>query len=230
VLAPMGLRLSPAKTKVVHLSEGFDFLGFHLQWRRKRGTSRWYVYTHGRASYFGHAVAKHVFKKVDDIVWWRVVSLLRERHHWGWKDVRRRFTTPPGSGCRSRRAGLSYARSARSRSPGIATAAARSPAPGSRDRLTAETVESPLRREVHGGFGEGPGETDREQSRHRAPGLLSDESGRGLRPPKGRTWGRGATTPVVKVTGSDNKRVSLAALIDVKPGHSRVPSSWCGTT
>jgi RNA-directed DNA polymerase len=40
VLAPMGLRLSPAKTKVVHLSEGFDFLGFHLQWRRKRGTSR----------------------------------------------------------------------------------------------------------------------------------------------------------------------------------------------
>jgi RNA-directed DNA polymerase len=27
------------------MSEGFDFLGFHIQWRRKRGTSKWYVYT-----------------------------------------------------------------------------------------------------------------------------------------------------------------------------------------
>jgi hypothetical protein len=34
-------------------------------------------------------------------------------------------------------------------------------------------VESPLRRDPHGGFGERPGETDREQSRHRAPGRLS---------------------------------------------------------
>jgi transposase len=39
-----------------------------------------------------------------------------------------------------------------------------------------------------------------------------------LRPPKGRTWGRRGHTPVVKVTGSSNKRVSLAALIAVKPG------------
>jgi RNA-directed DNA polymerase len=45
VLAPMGLRLSPAKTSVVHMSDGFDFLGFHIQWRRKRGTNKWYVYT-----------------------------------------------------------------------------------------------------------------------------------------------------------------------------------------
>jgi Retron-type reverse transcriptase len=45
VLTPMGLRLSPAKTRVVHMSEGFDFLGFHIQWRRKTGTSQWYVYT-----------------------------------------------------------------------------------------------------------------------------------------------------------------------------------------
>jgi RNA-directed DNA polymerase len=45
VLAPMGLRPSPAKTSVLHMSEGFDFLGFRLQWRRKRGTSKWYVYT-----------------------------------------------------------------------------------------------------------------------------------------------------------------------------------------
>ncbi len=45
VLEPMGLRLSTAKTRIVHMSEGFDFLGFHIQWRRKRGTNKWYVYT-----------------------------------------------------------------------------------------------------------------------------------------------------------------------------------------
>jgi RNA-directed DNA polymerase len=45
VLAPLGLRLSPAKTRVTHMSDGFDFLGFHIQWRRKRGTNRWHVYT-----------------------------------------------------------------------------------------------------------------------------------------------------------------------------------------
>ncbi|HEY3651915.1 MAG TPA: hypothetical protein VGL33_28370, partial [Streptosporangiaceae bacterium] len=35
VLEPLGLRLSPAKTRVVHMSEGFDFLGFRIQWKRK---------------------------------------------------------------------------------------------------------------------------------------------------------------------------------------------------
>jgi RNA-directed DNA polymerase len=45
VLAPLGLRLSPAKTRVAHMSEGFDFLGFRIQWKRKRGTDKWYVYT-----------------------------------------------------------------------------------------------------------------------------------------------------------------------------------------
>ena len=48
--------------------------------------------------------------------------------------------------------------------------------------------------------------------------IFEDESGQGLRPPKGRTWGRRGHTPVVKVTGGSNKRVSLAALIAVKPG------------
>jgi RNA-directed DNA polymerase len=40
-----GLRLSPAKTRVVHMSDGFDFLGFHIRWRRKRGSNKWHVYT-----------------------------------------------------------------------------------------------------------------------------------------------------------------------------------------
>lgn len=133
VLAPMGLRLSEAKTQLVHLSEGFDFLGFHIQWRRKRGTDKWYVYTfiadrplrsvkakirtlthrtsqqdlavvlinlnrvtHGWANYFRHAVAKRTFSNLDNLVWWRVIRLLQERHHWNWSDVRRRLTTPSG--------------------------------------------------------------------------------------------------------------------------------------
>jgi len=45
VLAPLGLRLSAAKTQVVHMREGFDFLGFRIQWKRKRGTNKWHVYT-----------------------------------------------------------------------------------------------------------------------------------------------------------------------------------------
>lgn len=40
-----GLRLSPAKTRIVHMSDGFDFVGFHIQWRCKRGTNKWYIYT-----------------------------------------------------------------------------------------------------------------------------------------------------------------------------------------
>ena len=46
VLAPLGLRLSVAKSRVCHLDEGLDFLGFHIQRRRKRGTSEYYVYTY----------------------------------------------------------------------------------------------------------------------------------------------------------------------------------------
>jgi putative transposase len=48
--------------------------------------------------------------------------------------------------------------------------------------------------------------------------VFEDESGQGLRPPKGRTWGRRGKTPVVTVTGGSNRRVSLAALIAVKAG------------
>jgi putative transposase len=48
--------------------------------------------------------------------------------------------------------------------------------------------------------------------------VFEDESGQGLRPPKGRTWGKRGRTPVVTVTGGHNSRVSLAALIAVKAG------------
>jgi RNA-directed DNA polymerase len=46
VLAPLGLRLSAAKTRVCHLDEGLDFLGFRIQRRLKRGTARKHIYTY----------------------------------------------------------------------------------------------------------------------------------------------------------------------------------------
>jgi RNA-directed DNA polymerase len=45
VLAPLGLRLAEEKTRVVHIDEGFDFLGFTIRRMRKRGTQKHYVYT-----------------------------------------------------------------------------------------------------------------------------------------------------------------------------------------
>jgi RNA-directed DNA polymerase len=133
VLATLGLRLSESKTRVAHLSEGFSFLGFCIQRRRKRGTTKWHVYTfiddrpirsvkakiraltrrtsqqdlgyvltrlnqvmHGWANYFRHAVAKNTFAMLDNFAWWRVIRMLRQRHHWRWKDVRRQFTGPTG--------------------------------------------------------------------------------------------------------------------------------------
>src|SRR6266496_1242665 len=46
VLSTMGLRLSQEKTLITHIDEGLDFLGWHIQRRRKRGTNRYYVYTY----------------------------------------------------------------------------------------------------------------------------------------------------------------------------------------
>jgi RNA-directed DNA polymerase len=133
VLAPMGLRLSAAKTRVVPMSEGFDFLGFHIRWKRKRGTNTWHVYTfiadrpirslkskvraltnrrsqqnpgtvlirlnqimRGWANYFRHAACKRTLGRLAHFVWWRLIQWLRARHHWRWKDVRRRLTAPSG--------------------------------------------------------------------------------------------------------------------------------------
>lgn len=45
VLAPLGLRLAPEKTRVVHIDEGVDFLSFHIRRMRKHGTNKHFVYT-----------------------------------------------------------------------------------------------------------------------------------------------------------------------------------------
>ncbi len=46
VLQPMGLRLSEEKTKIAHVDEGFDFLGFRIQRHPKRGTGKRFIYTY----------------------------------------------------------------------------------------------------------------------------------------------------------------------------------------
>ena len=46
VLAQIGLRLSESKTRICHIDEGFDFLGFRIQRHRKRGASKSFVYTY----------------------------------------------------------------------------------------------------------------------------------------------------------------------------------------
>ena len=45
VLATIGLAFSEAKTRVVQMADGFDFLGFHIQWKCKPGSQKWHVYT-----------------------------------------------------------------------------------------------------------------------------------------------------------------------------------------
>ena len=46
VLAPMGLRLSEEKTKIAHIDDGLDFLGWRIQRHQKRGGTKRYVYTY----------------------------------------------------------------------------------------------------------------------------------------------------------------------------------------
>jgi RNA-directed DNA polymerase len=46
VLATMGLRLSEATTRVCHIDEGMDFLGWRIQRHQQRGSTRRYVYTY----------------------------------------------------------------------------------------------------------------------------------------------------------------------------------------
>lgn len=45
VLSEIGLRLAEDKTRVIHIDEGFDFLGFRIQRHRQRGSDRRLIYT-----------------------------------------------------------------------------------------------------------------------------------------------------------------------------------------
>jgi RNA-directed DNA polymerase len=79
VLAPMGLRLSEAKTKVCHVDDGFDFLGWHIQRRRWKGrTGKQAVYTYPSKKALASVMAK-------------VRSLTRRAQHRTLADLLRRI-------------------------------------------------------------------------------------------------------------------------------------------
>ena len=104
----------------------------------------------GWANYFRHAVCKRTLSRLDHFVWWRMIRWLRTLHRWRWKDVRRRFTDPRRAvETDQRRTGSSCSTPQRYRSPGTATGATTIPNPWTlrNHRLTAETVESPVRGE-----------------------------------------------------------------------------------
>ncbi len=59
VLAPMGLRLSEEKTRVCHIDEGFDFLGWHIQRRSRRGQAgKKAIYTYPSKKSLNSVMAK----------------------------------------------------------------------------------------------------------------------------------------------------------------------------
>jgi len=39
------MQVCRSQDRITHMSDGFDFVGFRIQWRRKRGTTKWCVYT-----------------------------------------------------------------------------------------------------------------------------------------------------------------------------------------
>ncbi len=46
ILAPMGLRFAPEKTRIVSTTQGFDFLGFRIQRHTQKGSNRSYIYSY----------------------------------------------------------------------------------------------------------------------------------------------------------------------------------------
>ena len=69
VLAPIGLRLSEEKTRVCHVDEGFDFLGWRIQRRDRRGQ-------HGRK-----AIYTYPSKKALALIVGRLRQLTRRARH-----------------------------------------------------------------------------------------------------------------------------------------------------
>src|ERR1019366_8961090 len=98
VLAPLGLRLAPEKTRVVHVDEGFTFLGFDIRRMRKRGTSKYYVYTKPSrkaiASIKDKAKAKTyrstLHMDLDELMRWRRAKYAGKTGL-SMKELRRRF-------------------------------------------------------------------------------------------------------------------------------------------
>ena len=95
VLAPMGLRLSETKTRVCHIDEGFDFLGWHIQRRRWRGRT-------GKTAVYTYPSKKALASVVD-----KVRSLTARAKHRTLADLLRRLNPTLRGWCNYFRHGVS---------------------------------------------------------------------------------------------------------------------------
>lgn len=96
VIAPLGLRLSMEKSRVCHLDEGFDFLGFRIQRRRRKGTNKYSVYTYPSKKALLSVMAK-------------VRALTRKDQHHGLADLLGRLNPVLRGWCAYFRHGVSKA-------------------------------------------------------------------------------------------------------------------------
>ena len=95
VLAPMGLRLSEEKTRVCHIDEGFDFLGWRIQRRGWRGrTGKKAIYTYPSRKALASLIGK-------------VRTLTRREHHRTLADLLRRLNPVLRGWCTYFRHGVS---------------------------------------------------------------------------------------------------------------------------
>ena len=95
VLAPMGLRLSVAKTRVCHVDQGFEFLGWHIQRRRMRGRN-------GKQAVYTYPSKKALAAEID-----KVRSLTRRAQHRTLADLLHRLNPVLRGWCNYFRHGVS---------------------------------------------------------------------------------------------------------------------------
>ena len=95
VLAPMGLRLSETKTRVCHIDEGFDFLGWRIQRRAKRGRT-------GKTAVYTYPSKKALASIID-----KVRTLTRRANHRTLADLLRRLNPVLRGWCNYFRHGVS---------------------------------------------------------------------------------------------------------------------------
>jgi RNA-directed DNA polymerase len=95
VLAPMGLRLSEEKTRVCHVDEGFDFLGWRIQRRAMRGQG-------GKRAVYTYPSKKTLASVMD-----KVRSLTRRHKHRTLANLLRRLNPVLRGWCNHFRHGVS---------------------------------------------------------------------------------------------------------------------------
>jgi RNA-directed DNA polymerase len=129
-LQKRGLELAEDKTRITHITEGFNFLGFNVRkykvgkrykllikpskesvqkardkikevFKRMRGSNvevlinEFNPIIRGYGYYWHHAVAKKIFTKMDNYVYWKTVKFLRGLHpKKSWKWVEKRYFKP----------------------------------------------------------------------------------------------------------------------------------------